>query len=195
MPILEREPDLYPEGLFQEPIQEKPWWVAYVRSRQEKTLARHLLSRSVDFYLPKRVNEVQRAGRRFTSYLPLFPGYVFCCGERASRLTALESNLIVQILDVKDQKLLHQELDNLHELQQSGLPLIPHPYLGPGDAVEIHDGPFKGYRGRVVREKGPLRLVVTVSLLRRSVAVELDRELLAPISDPQLSPRPAMTLS
>ena len=195
MPILEREPDLYPKGLFEQPNRESPWWVAHVRSRQEKSLARHLLSRGVDFYLPKRIKEVQRAGRKFTSYLPLFPGYVFCCGDRAARSTALASNLIVQILDVGDQKLLHQELDNLYELQQSGLPLVPHPYLGPGDAVEIHNGPFKGYRGQVVREKGPLRLVVTVSLLRRSVAVELDRELLKPIKAQQLPPRPATTLS
>ena len=191
MPILKREPDLYPESLFESSSTDAPWWVAYVRSRQEKSLARHLLQREIPFYLPNREKEIRRNGRRAISHLPLFSGYVFFCGRRGERVEALRSNLIVQLLEVQDQDLLHHELTDLYHLQQSGMPLILYPFLGPGDVVEVNEGPFKGYRGRVLREKGQLRLVVSISLLRRSVAVELDRELLTPIRVSRLAPRPA----
>jgi transcription antitermination factor NusG len=123
---------------------------------------------------------IRRSGRRFVSHLPLFPSYVFFRGPNPERKLVLESNLIVHTLEVRDQSLLYRELRDLWQLQQTGVPLVPHPYLEPGDLVEITDGPFTGYRGRVLREKGRLRLVVSISLLRQSVAAEFDREVLAP---------------
>lgn len=179
MPILKREADLYPANLF-ELSPEHPWWVAYVRSRQEKGLARHLAGHGVGFYLPQSEKQVNRKGRAFISHLPLFAGYVFCRGPGQARRTALQSNLIVQVLPVLDQGRLHAELAALWRLQRLGLTLVPHPYLGVGDEVEVVDGPLRGWRGTVLREKGRLRLVVSVSLLRRSVAAELDRDVVIP---------------
>lgn len=77
MPILKREADLYPDDLFERAGVGRPWWVAHVRSRQEKVLARFFRDREVSHYLPQYEKLVRRSGRRFTSYLPLFPGYVF----------------------------------------------------------------------------------------------------------------------
>lgn len=181
MPILEPEVALYPSHQFELSEVALPWHVARVRSRQEKILARHLLGQEVGFYLPLLQKEVRRSGRRFVSHLPLFPGYVFFRGSVAERLAALQSHVIVNLLPVQDQRLLHRELANLWSIQQAGLPLVAHPYLGPGDAVEIVDGPLKGWTGTVLREKGRLRLVVSVTFLRQSVAAELDREILVPL--------------
>lgn len=179
MPILEPEVALHPPTLFDCPEGASPWRVARVRSRQEKVLARHLHQGGVGFYLPLERKEVRRAGRRFVSHLPLFPGYLFFRGDKAA---ALRSRVIVSLLEVPDQRLLHRELGELWALQQSGLPLVAHPWLGPGDAVRIVDGPLKGYAGTVLREKGRLRLVVSVTFLRQSVAAELPREALAPLA-------------
>jgi len=181
MPILKREPDLYPQGLFDLAVESHPWWVAHVRSRQEKVLARYLQPLGIPFYLPQREQKIRRAGRSFLSYLPLFPGYLFFRGTGDDRYTALRSNLIAQVIGVIDQRLLDAELGQLRALQESGLPLVPHDYIGPGDAVSIGEGPFRGYSGTVVRTKGLLRMVVSVTMLRRSVCVELDREVLAPL--------------
>jgi len=82
---------------------------------------------------------------------------------------------------VCDQERLQEELESLWRLQQAGAPLVSHPYLEAGDEVEIVDGPFRGSTGTVLREKGRLRLVVSVTFLRQSVAAELDREVLAPL--------------
>ena len=178
MPILKREVDCLPSRLFE---LSSPWWAAYVRSRQEKGLARHLAQAGVGFYLPQTEKRERRAGRTLVSWLPLFPGYVFFRGPAEARLAALRSNLIVQVLPVHDQGRLQQELYSLWRLQVSGVPLVPHSWIGPGDEVEIVDGPFQGWTGTVLREKGRMRLVVSISLLRQSVAAELDREVLAPV--------------
>ncbi|HEV8577575.1 MAG TPA: transcription termination/antitermination NusG family protein [Thermoanaerobaculia bacterium] len=181
MPILKREVDLFPSHLFELSWNEHPWWVAYVRSRQEKGLARHLAGHGVGFYLPQTEKRTRRAGRTFVSSLPLFPGYLFFRGTAEARRAALRSDLIVQVLSVADQARLQSELASLWRLQEAGAPLISHPYLGAGDEVEILEGPLQGWTGTVLREKSRLRLVVSVTFLRQSVAAELDREALAPL--------------
>jgi len=182
MPILRREAELYPGDLF-EPGAALPegsqWWVAYTRSRLEKKLARHLSTAKVPFYLPQYEKSYRSGdGRPRRSHLPLFSGYIFFRGDHHERVKALRSNVIVRILDVKDQALLQTELRELWRLQCSGRPIVPHAYIGPGDPVKIVAGPFTGYRGTVLREKGLARLVVSVTLLRQSVSTELEREAL-----------------
>ena len=182
MPILKSEVALSPPDLFDLP--DLPWRVAYVRSRQEKELARLLMRLNVPFYLPLAEKQVRRAGRRFVSFLPLFPGYLFFRGALGlaaeSGATARWDDRLVSVLEVPDQPRLDAELRVLWRLQQSGAAFEDFPYLAPGDAVEVIDGPFQGLRGTVLREKGKTRLVVSVSFLRQSVAAELEREALAP---------------
>ena len=201
MPLLKHEPEIYPPDLFG-PVADEgepaaagngagprrgahpqalgPWRVAHVRSRQEKRLARHLLQSEVPFYLPQRQHRIRAGDRWRVSHLPLFTGYVFFRGGAEARLQALRSNLIVHLLEVLAEGELERQLRSLWILQCSGAPLIPHPYLGPGDEVEVIDGPLKGYQGRVLREKNRLRLVVSITLLRQAVAAEVDRAALAP---------------
>jgi transcriptional antiterminator RfaH len=180
MPLLRRESDHFPPELFELGLVEFPWFVSHTKSRTEKALARYLDTLRIPFYLPLGERRIRRGGRTFLSYLPFFPGYVFLRGGAESRVTTLRSGVVVSLLDVPDQDLLDRELRQIRALQESGAPLVVHPYLGPGDAVRIREGPFRGYFGVVMREKSATRLVVSVSMLRRSVAVELDRESLAP---------------
>ncbi len=177
MPILKREIDASPEHLFE---LTDPWLVAHVRSRQEKSLARYLESFHVPFYLPQMEKRIRRGGRNVVSYLPLFGGYLFFRGAHPERDRARRSDLVVSVLEPFDQATLHEELAQLRRLQMTDGRLVPHPYLAPGDSVAISDGAFKGYHGTVIREKGRERLVVSVSMIRQSVSVEIDREMLVP---------------
>ena len=177
MPILKREPDAFPETIFE---MADPWWVAHLKSRQEKVLARYLREHDVPFYLPQMEKRVRRSGRTFVSYLPLFSGYVFFRGGREEKLRALKSYVIVNVLEPADQTEISGELRQLRDLQLTDAQLVPHPYVGPGDTVLITDGAFQGYRGVVVKEKGVTRLVVSVSFIRQSVALEVDREFIRP---------------
>jgi hypothetical protein len=246
MPLLKREPDLFPADLFDLPEESRPWSVAYVRSRQEKSLARYLVEKQIPFYLPQTENKVitkvssrpsgsakktARAGtteamsqapappssraqrgtsqactdettgqnvslpahrlsplasspssatRLRISYNPLFAGYVFLRHTLEERMAVLQSDVIVTLLEVADQRGLAGELGQLRDLQAAGASLIPHPWIGVGDAVKITEGSFKGYHGVVVREHGRERLVVSIDLIRQSVAVEFEREVVAP---------------
>jgi transcriptional antiterminator NusG len=187
MPILKFRRDLFPADLFELSPGSHPWTVAHVRSRQEKALARYLEPLGVPFFLPQREHRIRRAGRKFISFLPLFPGYVFLRGGGADRLAALRSNLIVRTLRVDDQELLHAELRQLRELQQAGASFVPLRTIAVGDVVRVSEGAFQGYSGIVIRVAGRLRLVVSISMLRKSVAVEFERESLVPVV---LSPKP-----
>ena len=179
MPLLKRQVEISPRNLFDLTEADCPWWVAHTRSRQEKALARFLLPRGLPFYLPQFERRSRRAGRERVSHLPLFPGYVFFRGPAAVRRAVLDSHLLVAVLPVDDQGALQHELSTLRALQESGASLVPIPNLQPGDLVRVTDGPFRGYSGVVTRGQSRLRLVVSVSMLRKTVAVEFDRHLLA----------------
>jgi transcriptional antiterminator RfaH len=192
MPILKREPDAYPEGIFGLSPAQMPWQVAYVRSRQEKHLARHLHD-SVPYYLPQWEQIRARSGRRVASWLPLFSGYCFFRGAADERRAALRSNVVVHLLDIPDQERLHEELAQLYRLQQEGGVLEPWPELTAGHEVVIRTGPFEGYRGVIVREKERTRLIVSIQALCQSVSIELGRESVrpaAPVKDQHVAANP-----
>jgi transcription antitermination factor NusG len=176
MPLIRLNADRFPPDIFGLGVAEFPWVVAHTKSRSEKALARHLHSSRIPFYLPVGVRRIRRGGRNLVSTLPFFPGYVFLRGVGESRLVVLRSRAIVRLLEVTDQDLLDGELSQISALQESGAPLVAHPYLGAGDVIRIREGPFRDHFGVVVREKGTTRLVVSISMLRRSVAVELERD-------------------
>lgn len=165
MPILRREPDVTP-GVFELP---QPWQIAHVRPRKEKALARDLRERGVAYYLPQIENETE-AGR--TSWLPLYPGYLFFRGER---LEVVKSGMVAGVLDVVDQQQFAIELRQILTLQQSGARLTPLPSLDEGDLVTVRDGAFAGFHGRVVRVANEDRLIVSISVLNRHVMVEFSR--------------------
>jgi hypothetical protein len=180
MPILKRGLEIFPDGLFQLSGEEYPWWVAHVRSRQEKALARYLEPFHVPFYLPQRVQRRRRAGRRFVSYLPVFPGDLFFRGGEADRLRTIKSNLLVRLIEVTDQELLGSELGQVYALSQAGASFFPCAPIEPGAAVRITEGPFEGYSGVVLRQKGKMRLIVSISMLRKFISVELERDTVVP---------------
>ncbi|HUJ13804.1 MAG TPA: transcription termination/antitermination NusG family protein [Thermoanaerobaculia bacterium] len=177
MPILKREPDAFPDAIFE---MREPWWVAHTKSRQEKLLARYLREHGVPVYLPQMEKRTKRAGRTLVSYLPLFGGYVFFRGGRDERMHALKSNVVVNILEPPDPAEIATELEQLHDLQLTEAELVPHPFVEPGDMVLITEGAFEGYRGVVVKEKGTMRLIVSVSFIRHSVAVDIARDAIRP---------------
>jgi transcription antitermination factor NusG len=179
VPLLKKGPEVFPQDLFDVSPGESAWTVAHTRSRQEKVLARHLEILGIAHYLPQYERQIRRSGRRFLSYLPVFPGYVFLRPEASARVEVFRSGVVVRLLEVRDQDLLHAELRQLRALQEAGAELIPYTDLAVGESVRIVEGPFRGYRGEILRAPSGPRLIVSVSMLRRSVAVEFDRSSLA----------------
>ena len=178
MPILKREPDAFPDDVFELP---EPWWVAHLRSRQEKAFARYLRFHGIPSYLPQ-IEKRQRTERRtIVSWLPLFSGYVFFRGTHADTARALRSHVVVNLLAPFDQETFAAELRQLVELQRSSGRLTLFPHLAAGDPVVITEGVFAGYTGVIQRMPNGERLIVSISFIKQSVAVELDRESIRPL--------------
>jgi transcription antitermination factor NusG len=178
MPILPKESDFYPEELFELPTADAPWEIAHLRSRQEKTVARLLRDAEKPFYLPQIEKKKKGASRTFVSHLPLFPGYIFVRRVPGLREALWRTSAVANMLEVPDQEQLSAELLQIRQLQASGAVLTPFDDLVPGDTVRINEGVFSGYTGVVMKERGSLRLIVCVSILHKSVAVEFPHKLL-----------------
>jgi len=180
MPIVREEPALYPEGLFDLDAAAHPWHVAHVKSRCEKSLARHLFQSSSPYYLPQLKKVTARSGRNFVSHLPLLQGYVFLRGSAQVCSEARRSGVIVNLLPVRDQGQLHEELRQIHDLLARGISLRVESSFSLGDHVLIKSGAFEGYRGIIIQEGRGSRLLVNITMLRKQVSVEFDPMVLGP---------------
>lgn len=187
MSIVTPEASVYPETLLEQPTAEsssRRWWALYTKSRQEKAIARQLLGLEVPFYLPLVKKRSVCRGRRISSRVPLFPGYVFLFGTEEERVLSLTTNRISRILPVVEQVQLRKELRQLRHLIGSGAPLTVETRLCPGDYVRVRHGPFAGLEGTVLRRQGLTRLVVSINFLKQGASVEIDDVCLEPIEKP-----------
>lgn len=167
-----------------------PWFAVQVRTKHELAIADCLRAKGYEHFLPlykcrrtwsDRIKEVQ---------LPLFPGYLFCRFDPHARLPILKTPGVVQVVGngrtptpVDD-----LEVAALQTLVASGLPNQPWPFLQTGDRVQIQAGPLRGLEGLLVAFKGNCHLVLSVSLLQRSVAVEIDSAFVVPVGSPKSRP-------
>ena len=178
---------VYPENLF-EVVEadlncagERVWWVVYTKSRQEKVFSRQLAAKQVPHYLPLVRKTYLSRGRKFTSHVPLFPGYVFMFGSEQERILSLTTNRISRILEVANPARLRAELEQVNRLIMIGAPLTVEQRLLPGDRVRIRHGAMAGLEGTVLVRRGKTRLIVAVTLLQQGVSVEVDDFSLEPI--------------
>lgn len=183
MPILAAETSIFPADLLdrQMPVEDRQWWVAHTKPRQEKSLARDLLSMELGFYLPL-IQQISRIGRRrVKSHLPMFAGYVFMFVSEEERQASLATKRIAQFLPVCQLQELTQDLRNIRELIESGVPLSPEGRLQPGRRVRVKWGSLRGLEGVVVERRGESRLLVAVHFLEQGVSVQIDDDQVEPL--------------
>ncbi|MBD3676014.1 MAG: hypothetical protein HUJ26_21100 [Planctomycetaceae bacterium] len=197
MPVLEAEPQLFPDNLFCETegnvahgecaehghygrgeLNDKRWMVLQTKPRSEKQLARMLRARGVAHFLPQGASRRKTQRRWVTSYRPLFPGYLFLYGEAEDFSASLMTNKVVNALPVQDPVQLHQELYRIHELLTLGVNLSAEPVLVEGDPVEIVSGSLAGLRGKVVRLDGQSRVILGVKMINQGVSILVEEWML-----------------
>ncbi|RPI90875.1 MAG: antitermination protein NusG [Planctomycetaceae bacterium] len=179
MPILAREPDVFPADLLESPPAardpERNWLVAYTISRREKELARRLLACGLPFFLPQREQQFRSpSGRRQKAFLPMFPGYVFVLAEPGERELILKTNCISQLLNVTDPDELEFDLRQIFQLTRAGTTLTLEPKLEPGTRVRIVSGAFQGFEGTVLKRQAGDRLLVMVRYVQQGVSFSLE---------------------
>jgi transcription termination/antitermination protein NusG len=164
-----------------------PWHVLWTRSHCEQLVHDQLLARGFRPYLPTLEVWSRRRGLRHRIRIPMFPGYVFLRNalDKHSDVEVRKARGVVALLgDGWDRRAVvpECEMQAIEKLIQSGLPALPHPFLKQGQRVRINRGPLADVEGILLRTK-PNKglLLLSVALLQRSVAVEVDCTLVAPV--------------
>ena len=185
MPILKRENDIFPEDLLENEAlladESRTWWSIYTLSRREKELMRRLTALGIPHYgpvIPKRYRSPN--GRLRTSFIPLFPNYVFMLGDEQARYQAMTTNCISRCNEIKDREQLTKDLRQVNQVIIAGVALTPEARLEAGNWVRVRSGPFAGYEGTVVRREGKTRLLLSIQFLEQGVSMEMDEGLLEP---------------
>ncbi len=153
------------------------WFAVAVKPRFDKAVARTLESKGFETLLPLYKTQHRYAARSKVSELPLFPGYVFCRFNVLTRLPILTTPGVIQILGTGNTPLAlsEEEIVSIRVAIQADISLQPFPFLQAGQRVRIEEGALRGVVGLVVRIKDCVRLILSITLLQRSVLLEIDR--------------------
>jgi len=172
------------------------FWVALqVRPRSERIVASALESKNIEVFIPHYTTRRKWSDRVKQLQIPLFDGYVFCRLNLLYRLPALTIPGVIQFVGFGKvpAPIEEREIAALQLVMKSGLPSMPWPFLKVGQKVRVDRGPLRDVEGILERTKGFDRLILSVSLLERSIAVEVDRNSVTPITPPQMVRPPAFS--
>jgi transcription antitermination factor NusG len=170
----------------------RTWYAIHTRPRQEKLVDNALGGKGYETFLPLCKRRRRWSDRIKELEVPLLPGYLFCrldLGER--RLPVLTTPGVREIVGIAGTPVAVScgEIEAVRAVVASGLAASPWPFLRIGHRVRIHGGALAGVEGILVASKKGHRLVITVELLQRSVAVDVDEawvESIQPASCPAL---------
>ena len=153
-----------------------PWFALQVRTRYEAGVADQLSRQGYDRFLPRYKLRKRWSDRIKEADAPLFPGYLFCRFNPHDRLPILKTPGVIQIVGFKTGPAFvdEAEIRSIQTLVAAGVPHQPWPFLAAGDRVRIESGPLLGLEGILTEVRRSYRLVLSVTLLQRSVAVEID---------------------
>jgi transcription antitermination factor NusG len=159
------------------------WYAIQTMVRREQLAATLLARKGYEIFLPTYVSDRQWRGRCREVNSALFPGYLFCHFDVQKRLPILVTPGVVGVVGNGRAPIAvpHSEISAVRSLVLSGVPAEPWPYLECGQRVRISEHALEGLEGILVGHKGSHRLVVSVTLLRRSVALEIHRSKVIPI--------------
>lgn len=157
---------------------EPRWYAACTRSRHEKTVAEYCTQRSITNFVPLYESVRRWRNGRHRVSLPLFPGYAFVRIALTNRLDVLKVPGVVRLVGFNGfpAPLADAEIETLQRALASGLRVAPYPHLTVGRRVRIKSGPLAGFRGEIVYLKRGSRLILSIDLIERSVAVEVAQQ-------------------
>jgi transcription antitermination factor NusG len=161
------------------------WYALQVQSRLASVASTVLRGKGYEEFLPVSCSRRRWSDRVKKIDLPLFPGYLFCKFDPQDRLVpVLTTPGVIGIVGAgrKPIPVPEEEIEAVRRVLLSGLAAQPWPFLGVGSRIYIESGPLAGIEGIVTNVDKVYRLVVSVTLLQRSVAVEIDRYWARPIS-------------
>ena len=154
------------------------WYAIYTRHQHEKAIAGMLTSKGFEVFLPLYSAVHRWKDRSKTVLLPVFPCYVFLRGGMDRRFHVVSTPGVYSFVGAGDcpAPIPQPEIDAVRRAVETRLRVEPYPFLKSGDWVCVTSGPLAGIEGMLVRRKSACRLVLSVELLQKSVAVEIGTE-------------------
>ena len=161
---------------------ETRWYAVHTNSRHEKTVAQQMEGSQIPYFLPLYKSVRRWKDRKKHVEMPLFPGYVFVQIALRDKLQVLKVPGVVQLISFNGRPaaLPDAEIEALRSGLARSVATEPHPYLVVGKKVRVHHGPFAGVEGILIRRKDKFRVVLSIHLIQRSVAVEVDETEIEP---------------
>jgi transcription antitermination factor NusG len=161
-----------------------PWFAIRVKSQCEKSTAVALHNKGYEEFAPMYRSRRYWSDRVKELDLLVFPGYIFCRFDPLHRLPVLTSPGIVSIVGLgkSPEPVDDGEIARIQAIVSSGVLAHPWPFLRAGQKIAVTRGPLCGVEGFLVSLKNQYRVVVSIQLLQRSIAVEVDRDCIQPIS-------------
>jgi transcription antitermination factor NusG len=162
------------------------WYVLHTRYQHEKNVAVALNSKSFEVFLPLYTAIHRWKDRRKQISLPLFPCYVFVQSAPDRWLPILSTPGVHNVVGFGGAPSIvpSSEIEAVRKMTEGPLKAEPHPFLQCGDRVRLMEGPLRGLEGLLVRKKSLWKLVVSVEMLQRSVAVEVDSSMVERVHVP-----------
>jgi transcription antitermination factor NusG len=158
------------------PIGVANWYALFTRHQHEKAVALALSNKNLEVYLPLHRSLRRWQDRDKELSLPLFPGYLFIREGLDRQLQILTTPGVLHIVGWGGRPAIvpQAQLDAVRRILASRLAVESHPYMKCGDRVRVKSGPLMGLEGILARKKGVAHLVISLEMLGRSAAVEID---------------------
>jgi transcription antitermination factor NusG len=152
------------------------WHALYTRHQHENVVAQALSGKGFEVFLPQYRTVHKWKDRHKEIQLPLFPNYVFIRGGLDRMLSIVTTPGVHSLVSwgARPADIPAEEIEAVRRLVESPLQVEPHPFLKCGDLVRIKSGPLEGIEGILVRKTRGFRLVLSVEMLSKSAAVEVD---------------------
>ncbi len=161
------------------------WYALRVHSKLASFVSAVLRGKGYEEFLPLCRSRRHWSDRVKDIEVPLFPGYLFCRFDPGDRqVPVLTTPGVIGIVSAGKTPIpvTEEEIESIRRIVYSGLAAQPWPFLGVGSRIRIDRGPLAGIEGVVTQPGKEYRLIVSITLLQRSVAVEIDRGWVRPLS-------------
>lgn len=155
-----------------------PWFAVRTRSNQERNIATAFEFKNLEHYLPTYQTVSRWTDRKVVIQRPFFPGYVFCRFRLENRLPVLTTPGVVAVVGFGSEPaaIPDSQIETVRQVLGSGLATEPCPFLKEGQRIRVVRGPLQGVEGILLQKKADWKLVVSIDLLQRSLAVEVDQD-------------------